>query len=173
MEYWDIYDADRCPKNKTAVRGEDLNAGDYHTVVHICIFNSKGKMLIQKRQPFKKGWSGLWDITCGGSVLAGETSQEGAERELREELGIELSLKGKRPHITVNFDTGFDDVYIVHNDIDLDSLKLQYEEVQEAKWATLEEILEMICEGTFIPYFKSFITLMFEARRQSDGCIVK
>ena len=50
-------------------RGEPMKDGDYHLVVHICIFNTDGKMLIQQRQPFKDGWSNLWDITVGGSYM--------------------------------------------------------------------------------------------------------
>lgn len=59
--------------------------GTYHLVVHVCVFNQKGEMLIQQRQPFKQGWPNLWDVTMGGSALAGETSQQAAMRELKEE----------------------------------------------------------------------------------------
>ena len=74
MELWNAYDIDRIPKDKTLVRDEPIEKGDYHLVVHVCVFNSQNQMLIQQRQPFKKGWSNLWDITCGGSVVKGETS---------------------------------------------------------------------------------------------------
>lgn len=56
MELWDAYDINRQLKNKELTRGVPLEKGDYHTVIHVCIFNSKGEMLIQQRQPFKKGW---------------------------------------------------------------------------------------------------------------------
>lgn len=46
---------------------------------------------------------------------------------------------------------------------------MQQEEVQAAKWASLEEILGMIDKGEFIPYFKSFITMLFEMRKQYGG----
>ena len=73
MELWEVYDKDRQKKGRTMVRGGKIAANDYHLVVHICIFNSKGEMLIQQRQPFKHGWSNLWDVTVGGSALAYET----------------------------------------------------------------------------------------------------
>ncbi|WP_406543559.1 NUDIX domain-containing protein [Clostridium ljungdahlii] len=79
MELWDVYDSERNKTNRTMVRGRDFNEGDYHMVVHICIFNSKGEMLIQQRQPFKEGWSNMWDITVGGSAIEGETSQMAAK----------------------------------------------------------------------------------------------
>lgn len=174
MELWDAYDVNRQLKHKDLVRGVPLEKGDYHTVVHICLFNSENKMLIQQRQPFKKGWSNLWDVTCGGSVLKGETSSQGAHRELLEEVGIDYDFTDIRPNFTVNFNDGFDDFYLIEKDIaDISSLKLQYEEVQTVKWASMEEIFQMIDEGAFIPYFKSLIMTAFETRGQHDGCIRK
>ena len=53
-------------------------------------------MLIQHRQPFKSGWSDLWDITVGGSAVSGDTSQTAAEREVLEEIGYKLDLSNIR-----------------------------------------------------------------------------
>lgn len=36
------------------VRGEPVKDGDYHLVVHVCVFSSEGKMLIQQRQSFEE-----------------------------------------------------------------------------------------------------------------------
>lgn len=54
MELWDLYDINRNKIGKTIQRGELLSPGEYHLVVHVCLFNSQGEMLIQQRQPFKK-----------------------------------------------------------------------------------------------------------------------
>ena len=170
MEYWDIYDVERTKTGKTMLRGENFPDGAYHLVVHICIFNDKNEMLIQQRQPFKEGWPNMWDITVGGSAVKGDSSQTAAERELMEELGVKISLKGVRPHLTVNFDRGFDDIYLIEKNIDISELKLQPEEVQAAKWASREEILKMIEDGVFIPYYPSLINLFFDSRRKY-GCI--
>lgn len=161
MELWDVYDMDRNPTGETMVRGAPMKDGAYHLVVHVCIFGSDGKMLIQHRQPFKSGWSDLWDLTVGGSAVRGDTSRSEAEREVREEIGYDLHLGGVRPSLTVNFERGFDDIYLIRRDIDLSTLSLQAEEVKEIRWASLAEILSMIDEGTFIPYHKSFIELLF------------
>ena len=59
MELWDVYDVDRQLTGKTMVRGEPFEKGAYHIVVHICVFNSEGQMLIQQRQPFKHGCGSL------------------------------------------------------------------------------------------------------------------
>ena len=102
MEQFDLYTKDRLPLNQTMNRGEPTPDGCYRLVVHVCIFNSSGEMLIQQRQPFKKGWSDMWDLSCGGSVVSGEDSRTAAEREVAEELGVTISLKGTRPVLTIH-----------------------------------------------------------------------
>ena len=133
-------------------------------VVHVCIFDPEGRMLIQQRQPFKRGWSDLWDVSVGGSAVSGDSSRSAAERETREELGLEIDLKNVRPTLTVHFEHGFDDIYVLTMPVDLSALKLQYEEVQAVRWASEAEILEMIDDGRFIPYEKSLIKLLFFRR---------
>ncbi|SJZ95633.1 NUDIX hydrolase [Anaerorhabdus furcosa] len=169
MELWDVYHSDRTKTNKTMIRGDEFENDSYHLVVHACIFNSKNEMLIQQRQPFKSGWSNMWDITVGGSAVSGESSQRAIERELFEEIGLEIDLQNIRPHLTINFDQGFDDVYLIEKEVDTEKLKLQYEEVQRVKWSSIDEIYQKIDEGTFIPYYKSFIQLLFDIRKQY-GC---
>ena len=88
MELWDLYTENREKTEKTMVRGEKIPDGYFRMVVHVVIFNSDGEMLIQKRQPFKSGWSGMWDITVGGSAIAGDDSRSAARRETLEDLTV-------------------------------------------------------------------------------------
>ena len=166
MELWDIYDRKRNITGQTMMRGDAFPDGAFHLVVHVCIFNSRGEMLIQQRQPFKDGWPNMWDITVGGSAVAGDSSQKAAERELLEELGLELDLSDTRPHLTINYEVGFDDYYLVEKEVDLDKLILQYEEVQRVKWATKEEIFSLLESGEFIPYYRDLLGLLFEMRHK-------
>lgn len=166
MELWDVYDENRAKTGRTAVRGEGLPEGGYHIVVHVCVFNSRGEMLIQQRQPFKKGFSNLWDVSAGGSALAGETSAQAAMREVREEIGLDIDLSGVRAKFSASFDEGFDDWYVITKDADISALSLQYEEVQAVKWASRAEILKLIDDGKFIPYFKSAIDMIFDTTEQ-------
>ncbi len=172
MEYWDIYDIYRCKTKRTLIRGNELQNGDYHLVVNVCIFNSKDEMLIQQRQHFKEGWPNKWDISAGGNALKGETSQMAAERETFEELGIKLDLKTHRPHLTLNFDEGYDDVYLIEKDIEISELYLQKNEVQGARWASQMDILQMIENDEFIPYYPNLISLLFDMRKQY-GYLIK
>ena len=166
LEIWDLYDQDRNLTGETGVRGEPLPKGRYHLVVHVCIFNSKGEMLIQQRQPFKKGWPNLWDVSVGGSACQGENSTLAAERETLEELGLQLDLSGQRPFLTICFEGGFDDIYLIQQDVEISRLHLQEEEVQAVQWATLEQVEQMMTEGVFIPYHKGLLPLLFAMHRQ-------
>ena len=171
VELWDIYDRDRINTGKIMERGK-IPDGIYHLVVHICLFNSNNEMLIQQRQPFKEGWSNMWDITVGGSAIAGETSQIAAERELSEEIGHKIDFSSIRPHFSINFDVGFDDYYLIEENIDIEKLNLQYDEVQRVKWATKDEIFCLLNNGEFVPYYRSLIELIFETRYKYGALVV-
>ncbi len=171
MELWDLYDRDRIPTGETHPRGTPLPPDRYHMVVHVVIFNTRGEMLIQQRQPFKEGWPNLWDVTVGGSAVAGDNSRTAAERETMEEIGLRIDLSAEQPKLTIPFDVGFDDIYTLVMDVDLASLTLQESEVQAVKWASEEAVLAMLADGRFIPYHRAFIQLLF-ALRNSRGAHV-
>ncbi len=149
-----------------AERSAPKGPGELRLVVHVCVFDRRGRLLIQQRTRSKFIFPNLWDVSVGGGVDAGETSRRGAEREVREELGVSLDLSGLRPSVTVNFDGGFDDFYILTKDLSIEGLTLQEEEVQAVRWASLEEILDMLGRGAFIPYPESFLRFLFDMRKQ-------
>ena len=159
-EFWDIYTKDRERTGRLHRRGDEMKNGELHLVVHVCIFNSKNQLLIQRRQPFKKGWPNMWDLTVGGSALAGDSSWQAAEREVLEEIGLKLNLSGMRPNFTMNFSDGFDDYYIVRQDVDIEKLKLQQEEVSCVRWADREDALQLQREGLMVPYW--FLDKLFD-----------
>ena len=161
MELWDLYDCDRHPTGEVHQRGLPMPKGRYHTVVHILIFNTKGELLIQQRQSYKEGWPNLWDLTVGGSAVAGDTSRTAAEREVMEELGLAIDLSHVQPTMILPFDEGFSDIYSLVMDVDLSTLHLQESEVQAVKWATLEEVLQLRLENKFMPYTRSFLEYLF------------
>jgi len=59
-----------------------------HRAVHLVVMNEKGEVLLQQRSARKDSHPGWWDISVGGHVDVGETYEDAATRELREELGI-------------------------------------------------------------------------------------
>ncbi len=166
MERFDVYDKNRKLLGYSYPRGTKLKDGEHRTVIHICIFNQNGEMLIQQRASCKKLWPDMWDITAGGNVTTGESSSESASRELYEELGIDIDFSNIRPHFTINFENGFDDYYFLTINPNLDSLTLQEDEVQAIKWASKEDIKELFDNGEFLPYVESFILSLFDLKNQ-------
>ncbi len=164
MERWDEYDINRVKTGRTRQRGEPRGDGAYQMVIHVALFNSEGKMLIQRRQKTAKSWPDLWDISCGGHSMAGEDCRDAAMRELKEELDIDIDLEGVLPNFTFTWQGGFDDYFLIEKDIDIRFLSLQESEVQDISWASRDEIKEMIRDGRFITYYEHLIDLMFDMR---------
>lgn len=94
----------------------------------------------------------MWDCSAAGAAILGDTSKEAAIRETKEELGIDLNINKVDILFTVRFSRGFDDIWLVRQNVDINDLKLQYEEVADAKWVNYKEIKEMVQSGEFIEY---------------------
>lgn len=165
-EYWDIYTKDRQLTGQRMIRGQAFPEGARHLVVHVCLFNDQGQMLIQQRHKDKDSWPEFWDVTVGGSALAGENAQQAAMREVKEEIGLSIDLTETSPAFTTNFDYGFDDTFLVVGDFNIEDIYFPDNEVQAVKWASYSDICQMIEDGIFIPYFDSKIRMCFEMRGQ-------
>ncbi len=161
-EYWDILDKEG-KFTGFRMKREPFNRfrnGQYHLVVHIWMKNSKGEYLIQKRSADRMPMPGEWAAT-GGSVRSGEGSREAAVRELQEELGIRV-LECEIQHIhRFTRKNSFIDLWYVGVDASLDSLVLQTEEVQDAKWVTSEQLKEMIETKQFHDYGEDYFQQIF------------
>ena len=59
-----------------------------HRASYVFIFNSSGELYVQRRTMTKDVYPGMLDPCAGGVVLAGESYDESAARELAEEMGI-------------------------------------------------------------------------------------
>ncbi|HIJ11277.1 TPA: NUDIX domain-containing protein [Candidatus Woesearchaeota archaeon] len=63
-----------------------------HRIVHVLIFNKEGKILLQQRSKTKSFLPGYWVTSAGGHVQAGESYEQGALREMEEEVGVHSEL---------------------------------------------------------------------------------
>lgn len=162
MELVDKFNKRREPLNKTTERYERIN-GEYCQYAHVWIMNNKKEFLIQKRSPNKKIYPNKWSIT-GGAVDAGETSLEGALREAKEEIGIDIDKEKMEFMLSFKRIHGFVDVWLVKQNVDLKDVVLQKEEVADVKWVTKEELEKMIkndeVAGTVNIYFKMLMYML-------------
>lgn len=158
IELWDLYDRNRNLLNKDHIRGEKLSDGEYHLVVHVWIKNNKEKYLMSKRSSIKK-YPHLWECP-GGSVLKGETTYIGGIREVKEEVGVDLSnIKGR--FVTSIVRDECQDIvdvyeYIYDGEASLDLATTP--EVEDIKWMEKEEIKKYFEEGKLLHTMEYFFT---------------
>jgi len=74
----------------TMEKMEAHQKGVLHRAFSILLFNSKGKVLLQKRSVKKYHSGGLWTNTCCSHPLPGESIRHAAKRKLWQEMGIDL-----------------------------------------------------------------------------------
>lgn len=120
-----------------------------HRASYILVFNRAGKLFVQKRTMSKDIYPGFWDVAAGGVVLAGESYEVSAARELGEELGV----KGK---LTFLFDQYYEDADNrvwgrIFSCIHEGPFTLQEEEVADGCFMGIEEVLELSKREPFTP----------------------
>ncbi len=152
-EYFDVLDEHGDYTDEVVSREECHERGLWHKAAVVFVVSTNNqRVLLQKRAAHKKLWPNLWDITAGGHVLAGELGYQGVIRETKEELGVEITkddleyigttVSENRERDIIN--RHFNEIYIVHSDIDVTDIKLQEEEVQDIQWFERDELLRRI-----------------------------
>lgn len=146
MELWDLYTEDRQLTGNTHIRGEELPDGAYHLVVHVWIRNRKGEYLISQRSANRPTFPLMWECV-GGSVVKGETSLQGAIREVKEEVGIYLSdddgkfvFSKTRKTIDGKKFNDILDVWLFEYNGEVNLSEATTDEVAQIKWMTRQEI---------------------------------
>lgn len=151
MEFWDLVDENRNMLGKTHQRGVELIPGEYHIVVEIITINADGRILLTRRDPVKT-YPLLWEIT-GGSITCGESSLDGAVRELEEETGLTAAPEQLMKIGEIKYGHYFRDSYIWKSAemIEPSAMNLQPGEVCDAKFVTFDELQEMDEMGLTVP----------------------
>lgn len=148
MEMIDLYNNAR-QIVRTAEKHDPIPDGLNKVAVHIWVVNSKGEFLLQQRLATAKKLPNMWG-QIGGGVQTGETSWDACVRECSEEMGLTPTLENSILVGTWKRPNDFVDVWLVYSDVNVNDLKLQPSEVQNAKWATLSDIEQMLSDGIFI-----------------------
>ncbi len=127
--------------------------GLIHRAVHVLLFRSDGRLLMQKRVKTKDVEPGKWDTSVGGHVDAGEDYLTAAKREMKEELGIE----------EVDLEHLYDFKYrSARESEDIRSYRCIYDgplhpsdfEIEKVREWTVQQIDSEIGLGTFTPNFE-------------------
>ena len=110
-----------------------------HRTVFIAVTNSSGDVLVHRRADHKDVWPGRWDLAAGGVLAAGELYDEGAVRELAEELGI-ADVPLQRLGQGVYEDAEVAEISTVYRALWDGPVRFADGEVAEARWMSLEEV---------------------------------
>lgn len=170
-EIIDILTSDGKPTGKTALKSEAHKNGWFHATVHIWLFTSDKKILLQKRALTKKVFPGLWDISVAGHIGAGESILTSAKREVLEEIGLELEEKdlikiGTRIHQVSHkneiIDNEHHHIFIAELKAPLSTLKIQEEEVDDIKLFNLKVLKDTKnLENVLLPRFHSYYVSVY------------
>ena len=155
--------------NRKELTGEtcERNAvpdGKYRLSIHIWIVNDKNEILIQQRSANRKKFPNMWTNT-GGACIAGETSIETVFRELKEELDITPSIDNLELIASYKREKDYVDVWVLKQNINIKDLKFNDNEVQDAKWVTVEDWQKLLIAGQAVKsstdYFLKYINNEF------------
>ena len=152
-EYFDILDEFGNKTGKTKLRSEVHRDGDWHKAVHIWIINDNGDILLQRRCATKDSNPNMLDISSAGHLSAGDSSLEGALRELKEELNLDVkkeelefikTLKRSSKYTETFINNEFADLYILRTNKKLEDMKFQEEEISEIMYVPYKKFKEMV-----------------------------
>ena len=131
---------------------------------YIMLFNSKGELCVHRRTLSKAIYPGYWDVAAGGMVAAGETYEQSAARELAEELGVSGVELTAHDHFFFE-DTGNRLWCSAFSAVWDGPLHLQPEEVLEARFMSIEAVLEDIQQKPYCPDSLAALKRYLAARR--------
>ena len=163
-EIWDLYDENRELLGRDHVRGEQLPIDGYHIVVHVWIRNSKGEYLISQRSANRTAFPLVWECV-DGSVLNGEDSLQGALREVKEEVGVDLLPEKGQVILSdikkIEFGKVVNkivDVWLFEYDGEVDLANATTDEVAQVTWMNRGQIKELFEHNMFVETLEYFFT---------------
>ena len=163
-EIWDLYDENRELLGKDHVRGEQLPIDGYHLVAHVWIRNSKGEYLIAQRSANRPTFPLVWECV-DGSVIKGEDSLQGALREVKEEVGVDLLPE--KGHVILSDIKKIEfgkvvnkivDVWLFEYDGEVDLSNATTDEVAQVAWMNRSQIKELFDANMFVDTLEYFFT---------------
>jgi isopentenyldiphosphate isomerase len=164
-EHVDILDDSGQPTGRIAAKSEAHQKGWFHPTVHIWFYSSRGQVLLQQRAPSKDTFPNLWDVSVAGHMHTGETPEEAALREVREEIGLEMQAdalefigryKSEHAHDGGVMDREFHHCFVARLNIPFDTLKAETSEVARLQLVSLlrfaEEVWGLANTAKYVPH---------------------
>jgi isopentenyldiphosphate isomerase len=161
-EYIDIADASGELLGVSELKSIIHQKGFYHHTAHIWLYTKKGEILLSQRSKLKTIYPLMWDVSVAGHVDAGESIINGALREIREEIGLNL-LETDLNKIGVfecfqSYKNGIQDnefhhTFIAELQVPLSELTPQIEEVEALKLVSFNTFEDLLQHSAFNGHF--------------------
>ena len=138
----------------THIRQTPLPKNRYIMVSAVLMFNSHGNLIMQKIAA-NKDWSGLWTYSAAGHVDAGETYEQAAIRELKEEMNVSAAMEKELtvvPFYKNNRLTARHHVFITHSDAPITPDPFEVAEIKEISVSELKKQLAEHPDHFFWPF---------------------
>jgi|SRR5271165_535485 len=120
-----------------------------HRSTAVLVFNTGGEIFIHQRTSTKDVYPSHWDVAVGGVLAAGEDFLEGARREVKEELGVNVQLQELFPfHYADEQSIAHVMVYRATHD---GPFQLQVEEIVRGEFAPIAEMQNRTTRAPFCP----------------------
>jgi isopentenyl-diphosphate Delta-isomerase len=132
-----------------------------HRGAHLLLFNSSGKLLLQKRPDTMRLYPGVYTASVSGFV-DNESTETCIQREMQEEIGLQAPVKELFTFFhTDQHDSAFATVYTATSD---GPLTFNEHEVAGHRWVALIELEEELAEHPerFSPVFRQTMKIFFE-----------
>lgn len=146
-ELLDLVDENNQPLGITKLRSEvHREMKDWQRSTGVFIINAKKQLLCHKRSVHKDANPGAWSAHSGGHLTSGQTYEDNAVAELKEELGLIVDPSDLIPvTIAKNYEhLHHSQLYIyIWNGKEQD-LRFTDGEIEQVKWMTREEYIELI-----------------------------
>lgn len=138
-EWFDVVN-ERDEVVRRATRREVHTTGLLHRAIHVLVFDSQGRLFLQKRSMLKDLQPGLWDSSCSGHLDSGEDYDHAAVRELGEEIGVKVNAAPVRWfRLNACADTGWEFVWVYRMTYD-GPVVLHPDEIQYGEWVPTSEV---------------------------------
>lgn len=161
METIDLYNKNKEKLGKTFVRHQDkLLENEYYLLEQAWILNDENKILLTRRS-LNKSYGGMWEATAG-HVKSGETDLDGIQREVSEELGLNIKKNDFKFIKSLIRKQAILDVWAVKKNVTLADIKLKDDEVMDAKFVSISEFKEMLENKEIIDNLSYFIDVYNE-----------
>jgi len=151
----------------TDTRNNAHKKGLLHREIAVIVFSKKNEILLQKRKD-----NGRYGFSAAGHFPFGESCLQGAVREAREEIGIELKESDLKDIAKLRRDVSRDGlrnnvflkIFEARKDFEIKDFKIDKSEVESIKFFSIEQIEKIISENpeAFTRSFKKVFELYYK-----------